>query len=64
MSKLSGDVDPQKIIDLAPGELNNLPDYKPGNEGETSTLGDYPAYVLGAPTPGTARRASSRRRRS
>ncbi|KAA0090341.1 hypothetical protein CIW49_31735 [Mycolicibacterium sp. P1-18] len=47
MSKLSGDVDPQKIIDLAPGELNNLPDYKPGNEGENSTLGDYPAYVLG-----------------
>lgn len=47
MSKLSGDVDPQKIIDLAPGELNNLPDYKPGNEGATSTLGDYPAYVLG-----------------
>jgi hypothetical protein len=47
MSKLSGDVDPQKIIDLAPGELNNLPDYKPGNEGESTTLGDYPAYVLG-----------------
>jgi hypothetical protein len=47
MSKLTGNVDPQQIIDLAPGELNNLPDYKPGNEGETSTLGDYPAYVLG-----------------
>ena len=47
MSKLTGDVDPQQIIDLAPGELNNLPDYTPGNEGETSTLGDYPAYVLG-----------------
>ncbi len=47
MSKLSGDVDPQKIIDLAPGELKNLPDYAPGNEGETSTLSDYPAYVLG-----------------
>ena len=47
MSKLTGNVDPQKIIDLAPGELNNLPDYKPGNEGETSTLGDYPAFVLG-----------------
>lgn len=47
MSKLSGDVDPQKIIDLAPGELNNLPDYKAGNEGGTSTLGEYPAYVLG-----------------
>jgi hypothetical protein len=47
LSKLTGNVDPQQIIDLAPGELNNLPDYKPGNEGETSTLGDYPAYVLG-----------------
>ena len=47
MSKLTGDVDPQKIIDLAPGELNNLPGYKPGNEGETSTLGHYPAFVLG-----------------
>lgn len=47
MSKLAGNVDPQQIIDLAPGELNNLPGYKPGNEGETSTLGDYPAYVLG-----------------
>jgi Probable lipoprotein LpqN len=47
MSKLSGNVDPQKIIDLAPGELKNLPDYTPGNEGETSTLSNYPAYVLG-----------------
>jgi hypothetical protein len=46
MSKLSGNVDPQKIIDLAPGELKNLPDYKAGSEGETSTLGDYPAYAL------------------
>jgi hypothetical protein len=47
VSKLTGDVDPQAIIDLAPGELNNLPGYKPMNEGSTSTLGDYPAYVLG-----------------
>lgn len=47
VSKLTGDVDPQAIIDLAPGELNNLPGYKPMNEGGTSTLGDYPAYVLG-----------------
>jgi hypothetical protein len=47
MSKLTGDVDPQKIIDLAPGELNNLPGYKPLNEGATSTLGDYPAFQLG-----------------
>ncbi|MDP9168720.1 MAG: LpqN/LpqT family lipoprotein [Actinomycetota bacterium] len=47
MSKLTGNVDPQMIIDLAPGELKNLPDYQAGNDGETSTLGDYPAYVLG-----------------
>jgi hypothetical protein len=47
MSKLSGDVDPQKIIDLAPGELKNLPGYAAGNEGEASTLSGYSAYVLG-----------------
>jgi hypothetical protein len=47
VSKLTGDVDPQQIIDLAPGELNNLPGYKPLNEGATSTLGDYPAFQLG-----------------
>jgi hypothetical protein len=47
VSKLTGNVDPQKIIDLAPGELNNLPGWKPMNEGEASTLGEYPAFQLG-----------------
>jgi hypothetical protein len=47
VSKLTGNVDPQKIIDLAPGELNNLSGWKPMNQGEASTLGDYPAYQLG-----------------
>jgi hypothetical protein len=47
VSKLTGNVDPQTIVDLAPGELNNLPGYKPLNEGATSTLGEYPAYQLG-----------------
>jgi hypothetical protein len=47
VSKLTGNVDPQKIIDLAPGELNNLPGWKPMNEGEVSTLGEYPAFQLG-----------------
>ena len=47
VSKLTGNVDPQKIIDLAPGELNNLPGFKALNEGEASTLGEYPAYQLG-----------------
>jgi hypothetical protein len=47
VSKLTGNVDPQQIIDLAPGELNNLPGWKAMNEGKTSTLGEYPAYQLG-----------------
>src|SRR4051812_1148407 len=47
VSKLTGNVDPQKIIDVAPGELNDLSGYKPMNEGATSTLGEYPAYQLG-----------------
>jgi Probable lipoprotein LpqN len=46
VSKLAGDVDPQKIIDLAPGELNNLNGWKPLSEGATSTLGGFPAYQL------------------
>jgi hypothetical protein len=28
-SKLTGDVDPQKILDLAPGQLNELPGFSP-----------------------------------
>jgi hypothetical protein len=47
MSKLTGNVDPQKILDLAPGELNNLPGYAPLNPGATSTLSGFPAYQLG-----------------
>ena len=48
VSKLTGNVDPQKIIDLAPGELQNLAGYKPlGDGGKTSTLSGFPAYQLG-----------------
>jgi hypothetical protein len=64
VSKLTGNVDPQKIIDLAPGELNNLSGYKPMNEGATSTLGKYPAYQLGGHGSPTGRPRSSPRRRS
>lgn len=46
MSKLVGNVDPDQIIALAPGELQNLPDYD-GGTGEQSTLAEYPAVVLG-----------------
>ena len=47
VSKLTGNVDPQTIIDLAPGELQNLPGWSAMNDGEVSTLGDYPAFQLG-----------------
>jgi Probable lipoprotein LpqN len=47
VSKLTGNVDAQKIIDLAPGELQNLPGWKASNEGEVSSLGEYPAFQLG-----------------
>ena len=46
VSKLSGDVDPQAILDAAPGELNNLPGYASKNQGKTSTLSEYPAFQL------------------
>jgi hypothetical protein len=46
VSKLTGNVDQQKIINLAPGELQNLPGWKAVSAGETSTLGEYPAYQL------------------
>ncbi|MFG1931531.1 LpqN/LpqT family lipoprotein [Mycobacterium sp. NPDC048908] len=46
MSKLTGNVDTQKIIDLAPGELENLPGWTPTDTGQRSTLGNYPAFQL------------------
>jgi Probable lipoprotein LpqN len=33
VSKLVGDVDQQKILDLAPGELKNLPGFQPKGDG-------------------------------
>jgi serine/threonine protein kinase len=47
VSKLSGNAEPQKILDLAPGELKNLPGWKGPNEGDASTLSGFPAYQLG-----------------
>jgi len=46
VSKLTGKVDPQKIIDVAPGELQNLPGWKASNAGAVSSLGQYAAYQL------------------
>lgn len=47
VSKLTGTVNQQKILDLAPGELKNLPGYTPMSDGSSSALGGFPAYQSG-----------------
>ncbi|WP_374158711.1 LpqN/LpqT family lipoprotein [Mycobacterium sp. G7A2] len=47
MSRLTGDVDPDAIIEYAAGELANLPGWEPLSRGRTSTLSGFPAYQLG-----------------
>lgn len=42
-SKLTGSVDPAKILEYAPGQLLNLPDFKPLGDPEKSTLGGFEA---------------------
>ena len=46
LSKLTGDVDPAKIIQFAPGELQNLPGYHGPGNGMASTLGGFQAWQL------------------
>lgn len=47
VSKLVGNVDPQAILDHAPGELTNLPGWSPMSNGRESTLSGFPAFQLG-----------------
>ncbi|CAA0080050.1 Uncharacterised protein [Mycolicibacterium vanbaalenii] len=47
VSRLTGNVDPQEILDLAAGELNNLPGWDPMSTGRSSTLAGFPAFHLG-----------------
>src|ERR1700733_4231939 len=47
LSKLDGDVDPQKLIELAAGATKNLPGFKQMGEGSEDNLGGSPAYQLG-----------------
>ena len=56
LSRLTGPVDPQRILDVASGELQNLPGFTGGNGGK-SQLGGYPAYQFGGSyvAPGGAR---------
>ncbi|AKN18909.1 LpqN/LpqT family lipoprotein [Mycobacterium haemophilum] len=47
VSKLTGDVDQAKILQYAPGELQNLPGYQGSGDGNASRLGGFQAWQLG-----------------
>jgi Probable lipoprotein LpqN len=47
LSKLTGNVDPEQILALAPGELKNLPGYDGATEGQRDQLGGYNAVQIG-----------------
>ncbi len=48
VSKLTGNVDPAKVIEYAPGEIKNLSGYEAmGNGGQASTLGGFQAFQIG-----------------
>jgi Probable lipoprotein LpqN len=44
--KLTGDVDPAKILQYAPGELQNLPGYAGAGDGTASTLSGFQAWQI------------------
>jgi hypothetical protein len=46
ISKLVGNVDPEKIFSSASGELYNLPGWVPDNPGKVATLVGYPEFEL------------------
>jgi Probable lipoprotein LpqN len=47
VSKLTGNVDPAKILEYAAGEIKNLPEYDGAAEGTPSTLGGFDATQIG-----------------
>jgi hypothetical protein len=47
VSKLTGNVDPAKVLEFAPGEIKNLPRYEGGESGNPSTLGGFDATQIG-----------------
>jgi hypothetical protein len=46
VEKLTGNVDTDKLLAVAPGEVKNLQGYD-GGDGEKNTLSGFPAYQLG-----------------
>ena len=47
MSKMTGDVDPSKVLEYSTGELNNLPDYTQLSDPTEGTLSGFDAVQLG-----------------
>jgi probable lipoprotein LpqN len=47
VSKLTGNVDPAKVLEFAPGEIKNLPGYEGAEAGNPSTLGGFDATQIG-----------------
>jgi tetratricopeptide (TPR) repeat protein len=48
VKKLTGNVDTDNLLAVAPGEVKNLPGYK-GGDGKKGTLSGYPTSQLGGP---------------
>lgn len=44
-SKLTGNVDPEKILELAPGQLNELPQFKPREPARRAKVGGFDAVI-------------------
>ncbi|MUL85304.1 MULTISPECIES: LpqN/LpqT family lipoprotein [unclassified Mycolicibacterium] len=47
MSKLTGDVNPAKILEYAPNEIRNLPGYENDGDGSAGQLSGFDAYQIG-----------------
>ncbi len=47
VSKLTGNVDPAKILEFAPGEIRNLPGFEGGDEGNADELSGFDAIQIG-----------------
>ncbi len=47
ISKLTGDVDPNKLLEYAPNELQNLADYKGSGDPVRGEISGFPSVHLG-----------------
>ncbi|CDO32135.1 LpqN/LpqT family lipoprotein [Mycolicibacterium porcinum] len=58
ISKLAGDVDPNKLLEFAPNELQNLTDYKPSGDVSRGEISGFPTvHLAGTYAKGNQRRA-------